>query len=156
MVIDQLTARGVMNAGALYDAPFKGLHAGGPDALFAGQDNWGQQPAHRQHRQHGLDVCPHRRCRRDVLCPRAGGHECRHERGVERGAVYSLAAGTAVWGHTPASRAGQARVVRCEAHRGRPRSVLNSSFLRRTVSRSCGSSAKEPPAGARCPTRGRW
>lgn len=39
MIIDQLTARGVMKAGALYEAPFKGLHAGGPDALFAGQDN---------------------------------------------------------------------------------------------------------------------
>ena len=39
MVIDQLTARGVMKAGALYEAPFKGLHAGRPDALFAGQDN---------------------------------------------------------------------------------------------------------------------
>ena len=39
MVIDQLTARGVMEAGALYEAPFKGLHAGGQDALFAGQDN---------------------------------------------------------------------------------------------------------------------
>ena len=38
-VIDQLTARGVMETGALYEAPFKGLHAGGPDALFAGQDN---------------------------------------------------------------------------------------------------------------------
>ncbi len=39
MVIDQLTARGVMETGALYEAPFKGLHAGDPDALFAGQDN---------------------------------------------------------------------------------------------------------------------
>jgi len=39
MVIDQLTVRGVMKAGALYEVPFKGLHAGGPDALFAGQDN---------------------------------------------------------------------------------------------------------------------
>ena len=39
MVIEQLTARGVMDAGALYEAPFKGLHAGGPDSLFAGQDN---------------------------------------------------------------------------------------------------------------------
>ena len=27
------------DAGALYEAPFKGLHTGGPDALFAGQDN---------------------------------------------------------------------------------------------------------------------
>ena len=39
MVIDQLTARGVMETDALYEAPFKGLHAGGPDALFTGQDN---------------------------------------------------------------------------------------------------------------------
>ena len=28
-----------MKAEALYDAPFKRLHAGGPDALFTGQDN---------------------------------------------------------------------------------------------------------------------
>ena len=35
MVIDQLTARGVMEASALYEAPFKSLHAGGPDELFA-------------------------------------------------------------------------------------------------------------------------
>ena len=28
-----------METGALYEAPFKSLHAGGPDALFAGQDN---------------------------------------------------------------------------------------------------------------------
>ena len=38
MVIDQLTARGVMEASALYEAPFSNLHAGGPDALFAGKD----------------------------------------------------------------------------------------------------------------------
>jgi len=37
MVIDQLTARGVMEASALYEAPFSNLHAGGPDALFAGK-----------------------------------------------------------------------------------------------------------------------
>ena len=39
MVIDQLTARGVMDASALYEAPFSNLHAGGPDALFAGKEN---------------------------------------------------------------------------------------------------------------------
>ncbi len=37
MVIDQLTARGVMEASALYEPPFSNLHAGGPDALFAGK-----------------------------------------------------------------------------------------------------------------------
>lgn len=37
-VIDQLTARGVMEASALYEPPFSNLHAGGPDALFAGKD----------------------------------------------------------------------------------------------------------------------
>jgi type I restriction enzyme R subunit len=39
MVIDQLTARGVMNASALYEAPFSNLHAGGPDGLFRGKEN---------------------------------------------------------------------------------------------------------------------
>lgn len=39
MVIDQLTARGVMEASALYEAPFSDLHAGGPDELFSGKDN---------------------------------------------------------------------------------------------------------------------
>ena len=34
LVIEQLTARGVMEADALYEAPFTSLHAGGPDALF--------------------------------------------------------------------------------------------------------------------------
>ena len=38
MVIDQLTARGIMNAEALYEAPFNSLNAGGPDALFAGKE----------------------------------------------------------------------------------------------------------------------
>ncbi len=38
MVIDQLTARGVMDASALYDPPFSNLHAGGPDALFGGKE----------------------------------------------------------------------------------------------------------------------
>lgn len=37
MIIDQLTARGVIDPGALYDAPFIGLHAGGPEGLFAGK-----------------------------------------------------------------------------------------------------------------------
>jgi type I restriction enzyme, R subunit len=39
MIIDQLTARGVMEASALYEPPFTSLHAGGPDELFAGKDN---------------------------------------------------------------------------------------------------------------------
>jgi type I restriction enzyme R subunit len=39
MVIDQLTARGIMDASALYEPPFSNLHAGGPDELFAGKDN---------------------------------------------------------------------------------------------------------------------
>ncbi len=39
MVIDQLTARGVMGAAALYEPPFSNLHAGGPDALFGGREN---------------------------------------------------------------------------------------------------------------------
>ncbi len=38
MVIDQLTARGVMKASALYEAPFIDLHSGGPEALFAGRE----------------------------------------------------------------------------------------------------------------------
>ena len=37
MIIEQLTARGVMEPGALYEAPFTDLHAGGPDGLFAGR-----------------------------------------------------------------------------------------------------------------------
>jgi len=39
MVIDQLTARGVMDASSLYEPPFSNLHAGGPDALFGGKEN---------------------------------------------------------------------------------------------------------------------
>jgi type I restriction enzyme R subunit len=39
LVIDQLTARGVMEASALYEPPFSNLHAGGPDALFGGKEN---------------------------------------------------------------------------------------------------------------------
>ncbi len=39
MVIDQLTARGIMDASALYEPPFSNLHADGPDELFAGREN---------------------------------------------------------------------------------------------------------------------
>ena len=39
MIIEQLTARGVMDASALYDPPFSYLHSGGPDELFAGKEN---------------------------------------------------------------------------------------------------------------------
>jgi type I restriction enzyme R subunit len=39
MVIDQLTARGVMEASALYEPPFSGLHTGGPEELFADRKN---------------------------------------------------------------------------------------------------------------------
>jgi type I restriction enzyme R subunit len=39
MIIDQLTARGIMEASALYEPPFSNLHAGGPDALFSGKEN---------------------------------------------------------------------------------------------------------------------
>ena len=39
MVIDQLTARGVMDASALYDSPFSSIHGGGPDELFSGKEN---------------------------------------------------------------------------------------------------------------------
>ena len=38
MVIDQLTARGVMEASGLYEAPFSRVHAGGPDELFSGKE----------------------------------------------------------------------------------------------------------------------
>ena len=39
LVIDQLTSRGFMETSALYEPPFSGLHAGGPDELFAGKPN---------------------------------------------------------------------------------------------------------------------
>ncbi len=39
MVIDQLTAGGVMEAKALYEPPFNNLHSGGPDELFANKEN---------------------------------------------------------------------------------------------------------------------
>lgn len=38
MVIDQLTARGMMDATALYEPPFSNVHAGGPEELFAGKE----------------------------------------------------------------------------------------------------------------------
>ncbi|MBV8782088.1 MAG: restriction endonuclease subunit R, partial [Phycisphaerae bacterium] len=37
MIIEQLTARGVIETDALYEAPFTGLHAGGPNGLFGGR-----------------------------------------------------------------------------------------------------------------------
>ena len=37
MVIDQLTARGIMKPAALYEPPFSNLHSLGPDDLFAGK-----------------------------------------------------------------------------------------------------------------------
>lgn len=39
LVIDQLTSRGIMDSGSLYEAPFTSLHAGGPEELFQGKDN---------------------------------------------------------------------------------------------------------------------
>jgi type I restriction enzyme R subunit len=39
LVIDQLTARGVIEAAALYEPPFSDLHAGGPDELFVGHES---------------------------------------------------------------------------------------------------------------------
>ncbi len=39
MVIEQLTSRGVMEAGALYESPFSNLHDGGPEELFVGKDD---------------------------------------------------------------------------------------------------------------------
>ena len=39
LVVDQLTARGVMKPEALYEAPFSLLHMGGPRELFRGKDN---------------------------------------------------------------------------------------------------------------------
>ena len=37
LIIDQLTSRGVMNAAALYEAPFSSLDACGPEAVFEGR-----------------------------------------------------------------------------------------------------------------------
>lgn len=39
MVIEQLTARGIMDPEALYEPPFSGLHGEGPDALFRDKEN---------------------------------------------------------------------------------------------------------------------
>ncbi|WLE95521.1 MAG: DEAD/DEAH box helicase family protein [Candidatus Electrothrix communis] len=39
LIIDQLTARGIMNAEALYHPPFTNLHSGGPEGVFAGKEN---------------------------------------------------------------------------------------------------------------------
>lgn len=39
LIIDQLTAQGVMLPEALYLPPFTNLNVGGPDAVFAGKDN---------------------------------------------------------------------------------------------------------------------
>ncbi len=39
MIIDQLTAHGFIDPGALYEAPFSDLHSEGPEALFAGKVN---------------------------------------------------------------------------------------------------------------------
>lgn len=39
LVIDQLTARGVMTAEALYEPPFSDINSGGPDVVFAGKEN---------------------------------------------------------------------------------------------------------------------
>lgn len=38
LMIDQLTARGFMDASALYESPFSNIHAGGPEELFAGKE----------------------------------------------------------------------------------------------------------------------
>ncbi|HCW89530.1 MAG TPA: hypothetical protein DHU56_05665 [Marinobacter sp.] len=37
-VIEQLASRGVIEPSALYKPPFTSIHAGGPEALFAGKD----------------------------------------------------------------------------------------------------------------------
>lgn len=38
MIIEQLTARGVMETSSLYEPPFSDINAGGPDAVFDGKD----------------------------------------------------------------------------------------------------------------------
>ncbi|TAE78415.1 MAG: DUF4145 domain-containing protein [Verrucomicrobia bacterium] len=38
-LVDQLAARGIVDASALYEPPFSDVHAGGPDELFAGKDS---------------------------------------------------------------------------------------------------------------------
>lgn len=39
LIIDQLSENGVIEAKALYEAPFSALHGEGPEALFAGKEN---------------------------------------------------------------------------------------------------------------------
>ncbi len=39
LIVEQLTARGVMTPAALYEPPFKDLNIGGPDAVFAGRED---------------------------------------------------------------------------------------------------------------------
>lgn len=39
LIIDQLTSRGVIEPGSLYNSPFIGIHSGGPEELFAGKEN---------------------------------------------------------------------------------------------------------------------
>ncbi|TVQ28520.1 MAG: restriction endonuclease subunit R, partial [Wenzhouxiangella sp.] len=39
LIIDQLSENGVIEAKALYEAPFSALHSEGPEALFAGKEN---------------------------------------------------------------------------------------------------------------------
>jgi type I restriction enzyme R subunit len=38
LIVEQLTARGVIEASALYEPPFSDVHVGGPDELFAGHE----------------------------------------------------------------------------------------------------------------------
>jgi type I restriction enzyme R subunit len=38
LIVDQLTANGVMGSRALYEPPFVGLHAGGPEGMFEGKE----------------------------------------------------------------------------------------------------------------------
>jgi type I restriction enzyme R subunit len=39
MIIEQLVSNGVVEPKALYEAPYSGLHAGGPEELFLGHEN---------------------------------------------------------------------------------------------------------------------
>ena len=43
MIIEQLTARGVMDGSALYEAPFSNMHGGGPDELFNPRARFGKE-----------------------------------------------------------------------------------------------------------------
>ena len=38
LIVNQLTANGIMGSEALYEPPFVGLHAGGPEGLFDGKE----------------------------------------------------------------------------------------------------------------------